>query len=197
MGRNNSLFLLQFFFQGVNVEISLADEWERVRQFLNALGAYQPHQRELILRAAWWLRQSQHSFLSGISSPSSFAIYSAYWNAFECLIEVLCDLAPPPSSSPTQKAKDVAEFFQNLSTTPTSADVETCYRLYVNPGLPKRARHALALAFGPVGEQYITYVLTKDPNKTNSTKSETTLITPTLWNLISMIAFTLRMVYIA
>lgn len=158
-------YFCSFFFQGADVQMSLTGELERIKQFLNALGTYQPHQRELILRAAWWLRQSQHSPLSGASSPSSFAIYSAYWNAFECLVEVVGDLVPLPSSSPSQKAKEVAEFFQRLSGTPTPGDVETCYRLHVNPGLPKRARHALALVFGLLGEQYFHICFQQKPKQ--------------------------------
>jgi len=164
LGRTIHYFCV-FFFQGADVQTSLTGELEEVKQFLNTLETYQPHQQELILRAAWWLRQSQHSFLSGVSSPSSYAMYSAYWNAFECLVEVVCDLVPLPSSSASQKAKEVAEFFQRLSGAPTPADVETCYQLHVNPGLQKRARHALALVFGLAGEQYFDMCFKQRPKR--------------------------------
>jgi hypothetical protein len=144
---------------------SLPKNQEEIQQFLSALGEYRLHEKKLVLRAAWWLRQSQHSFLSGVSNPSIFAQYSAYWNAFECLVEVFGDLAPLPSSSSTQKAKNVTDFFQHLSAPPTPSDVATCYQLYVNPGLPQRARHALALAFGPVGEQYFHLCFQQKPKQ--------------------------------
>jgi len=158
-------YFCTFFFQGADTQTSLTEELEGIKRFLGVLGAFEPHQRDLILRAAWWLRQSHHSFLSGVASPSSFSIYSAYWNAFECLVEVLCEIAPPQSSSPTQKDQEVAEFFQHLPAKPTPADVDMCYHLYVNPGLPKRARHALALAFGHVGDQYFHMCFQQKPER--------------------------------
>lgn len=157
-------YFCTFFTSGGDAVTELPKEWEGIKRFLSALGRYKQHQCDLILRAAWWLRHSQHSFLSGHYNPSSFAIYSSYWNAFECLVELICDIVPPRTLSRTQKVQNVAKFFQNRRQ-PTPADVEFCYQTYVNPGLPKRARHALAVVFGPVGEQYYEECFRKQPEQ--------------------------------
>ena len=147
-------YYCHFFFSASDVQTSLTDDLPNIELFLRSLDRLSPHQRDLVLRAAWWLRQSQHSMLSGVSQPSSFVVYSSYWNAFECLVEAYCDLRPLRSDSPAEKAANVAAFFATRRPPPSPADVDACYRGIVNPGLPQKARHALALAFGLIGEQY-------------------------------------------
>jgi hypothetical protein len=147
-------YYCHLFFSGADVQTSLSDDLPAIDRFLLALKALSLRQRDLVLRAAWWLRQSQHSILSGVSQPSSFSLYSAYWNAFECLVEAYCDLIPPPADSPSAKAAKVAAFLAGRASPPKPQDIEACYHAIVNPGLPRKAGHALGLVFGPIGDQY-------------------------------------------
>ena len=144
---------------------NLSSDLSNIRQFMNAASWSEDHLRVLIDRAAWWLRHSRHEFSSSGHETPAFQRYTSYWNAFECLMEVICDIVSPLFLSPAQKKQAVAEFFKLLDHVPTPEDVDTCYRAHVNPGFHARARHALIVVFGLIGEQYYDECFRKQPKQ--------------------------------
>jgi len=82
-------------------------------------------------------------------------IYVAYWNAFECLVEAVNVLCPPPKLSKTEKQKQLDTFIAARHGKLTSADIVKCYQDIVNPGFVGKASHALTVCFPDEAEMYI------------------------------------------
>jgi hypothetical protein len=156
-------YFCSLLFSGGEVFSWPPDQLTGIKHFLSALNRRRGRQRDLILRAAWWVRQSHESLSTGKWNPSMFSMYAAYWNALECLTEAICDAVPPKKLSKVEKTQGVSRFFRDLGRIPGPADVDECYRLYVDPGFRQRARHALRQAFGVVGEQYYKECFEKKP----------------------------------
>jgi len=127
---------------------------EKVLIVLSNLEKFPLKQYQILIRAMWWLRQARHDILSGNGTPSIFALYLSYWNAFECLIAVTCDIFPMTKLSSSSKKKKVSEFFRNLTGEPTPSDIARCYHEIINVGIAERAKHALLSIFKPeIAEQ--------------------------------------------
>jgi hypothetical protein len=82
-------------------------------------------------------------------------VYSAYWNAFECLIDAINLITPQSKPSKSEKQKQIDEFFGTRSGKPTSEDIASCYHKIVNQGFRGTASHALRVCFPSDADQYI------------------------------------------
>ena len=82
-------------------------------------------------------------------------VYSAYWNAFECLVEAVNVQRPKRKLSKSEKQQMINDFISQRSGSLTPDDIQKCYQEIVNPGLVSKASHALQQCFGDEAEKYI------------------------------------------
>ena len=82
-------------------------------------------------------------------------VYSAYWNAFECLVEAVSLARPMPKSSRNERQARLEQFIARRKAPLTLADIEECYQRVVNPGFVGKASHALRVCFGEEAKDYI------------------------------------------
>ena len=81
--------------------------------------------------------------------------YAGYWNAFECLVDAVCLLKPPPDLSAQQKADGIRDFIVAHGGTLGPAELAACHARYAEPGFIARATHALGASFGPAAKEHV------------------------------------------
>ncbi|MDP1714837.1 MAG: hypothetical protein Q8L41_08835 [Anaerolineales bacterium] len=144
----------------------LVEETAQIKSFLDGCNRHNEQIRLKIMRAAWWMRQARHDLLSGAPNISIFSLYSSYWNAFECLIDVACNLIPPKKLSKADKAKQIQQYVSALPK-PLELEVEDilhCYNSIVNLGFPHKAHHVFSLMIDKeTGERLYSECFTKQP----------------------------------
>lgn len=114
--------------------------------------------------AMYWTYAAKQVFTDVGPNDSVLRIYTAYWNAFECLVDAILLLHPMPKISKNEKQKQIDEFISDRRRKLTVQDIEKCYRTIVNPGLIKRAEHAFKICFGQDADRYIKECFkTRDP----------------------------------
>jgi hypothetical protein len=120
--------------------------------------------RAKVEAALFWVREPRNLLLESYRSDT-FRIYSAYWNAFECLVEAVNLLRPREPLSKLGKQAQIDEFVQNRHGRLTASDVQECYLTIVNTGLVGKAAHALRVCFGAEGDAYITECFRLSPQQ--------------------------------
>ena len=104
--------------------------------------------RQHIEAALYWLRETSGENDGSVFREHIFKAYTAYWNAFECLVAAANSPKPfqvKPDKAAMQKHLD--QLVVNRSGKPTVKDIEEFYRKHVNPRLPGKANHALHVCF--------------------------------------------------
>lgn len=101
------------------------------------------------LRAALrWMRRRE----TGIYPVDVFRDFSAAWNAFECLVEAVCLLKPPPHAEGDHRTLSMRRFIAGRGADLSLADIERCHRRYIDVGLADKAAHAFKLCLGDQAE---------------------------------------------
>lgn len=136
---------------GAIVEPPPHDDLQRA---VNSVLRLPPPVRQKVDAALYWLREPRN-LMREFHRRDLLRIYSAYWNAFECLVEAVNILRPRPKVSKSEKRKRIDEFLSQRSDKLTPGDIEQCYREIVNPGLVDNASHALRECFGMAADKYI------------------------------------------
>ena len=107
--------------------------------------------RQRIDAALYWLREPRNPHLQMYRSET-LRMYSAYWNAFECLVEAVNIIQPLLKLSKSEKRKQINDFIsqqQKCSGRITAGDIQKCYNEIVNPSFVGKAKHALKVCFPP------------------------------------------------
>lgn len=110
--------------------------------------------RQKVNAALYWVREPRN-LLMEIHRNEVLRIYSAYWNAFECLVEAVSILRPQQKLSKTDKQARINAFVKAHNGHLTSSDIQDCYQNIVNPGFVGKASHALTVCFGDKAAIYI------------------------------------------
>ena len=98
--------------------------------------------RQRIDAALYWLREPRNPHLQMYRSDL-LRRYSAYWNAFECLVEAINILQPRQKLSKTEKQRSIDDFVsrrQDYHGKLTAADIAKCYHEIVSPGFVGKAK---------------------------------------------------------
>ncbi|UCC31971.1 MAG: hypothetical protein JSU86_06765 [Phycisphaerales bacterium] len=111
--------------------------------------------RQRVDAALYWVRQPRNLLMDFYRSDL-LRVYSAYWNAFECLVEAVLILRPQQKLSKRENQQRIDGFLAQRNGKLTSADVAQCYQEIVNPGLVGKASHALTVCLGQQAAGYIT-----------------------------------------
>lgn len=114
-----------------------------------------PNVRQRVSAALYWQHEPR-ALLSEHYQADELAVYAGYWNAFECLVDAVCLLAPPDKLSPAQKEEVIAITIQEKANRLSASDVADIYIRVVNPGLRHRARHALNLCAADKADHFMS-----------------------------------------
>jgi len=109
--------------------------------------------RQRVDAALYWIREPRKLILE-FPRNDLLRVYTAYWNAFECLVEAVNILRPQRELSKSEKQQRIDDFVSQRSKL-TPRDIEKCYHDIVNPGFVGKASHALRECFGGDGDTYI------------------------------------------
>jgi hypothetical protein len=124
-----------------------------------------PKARKRVEAAMFWVREPNRGFREHHRS-NLLRKYSAFWNAFECLVDAVTTLAPPQNRmSQSAKKEAVERYVKDRGGRLTPQDIEHCYRSIVNPGFVGKASHALAVCFGNDAPHYVEECFTRTPKR--------------------------------
>jgi hypothetical protein len=113
--------------------------------------------REKVEAALYWMREPRNLLLNSYRSDL-LRIYSAYWNAFECLVDAVNEIKPEPKVSKSAKEMQINEFITTIKARNgklTSEDIIECYGKIINPGFKAKASHALIVCFPKDAARFI------------------------------------------
>lgn len=101
--------------------------------------------RQKIDAAFYWVREPLRLGLDYYKSDL-LRRYSAYWNAFECLVDAVNEIEPRSRLSKSEKQKQIDEFIAARRKL-TTADIVECYHTIINQGFQGNGSHALNVCF--------------------------------------------------
>lgn len=110
--------------------------------------------RRRIDAALYWVRVPREALVNFYRS-NVLQVFSAYWNAFECLVEAVESLRPRKKLTRNEKEELITDLFERSGKKLNADFVEKAYREIVNPGFKAKATHALEICFGENATHYI------------------------------------------
>ncbi|HUT92039.1 MAG TPA: hypothetical protein VMY37_21270 [Thermoguttaceae bacterium] len=110
--------------------------------------------RQRLEAALYWIREPNRSLLESRENEV-LRRFSAYWNAFECVVEAVNLLRAPRKMSRSEKQKKINDYLAERSGNLTPGDITKMYQQIVNPGFVGKAEHALRVCFDDGAEVYI------------------------------------------
>lgn len=120
--------------------------------------------RRKVDAALYWVREPRSLLLESYR-PDILRVFSAYWNAFECLVDGVSVLKSHSRLSKTEKQKRIDKFLAAIPGKPGAEDIQQCYQTIVNPGFVGRATHALAVCFDDSGDRYAEECFRRSPDE--------------------------------
>ena len=121
--------------------------------------------RQKVEAALYWVREPRNPFWESYRSDL-LRMYTAYWNAFECLVEAINIHCPQNKLSKSDKKREIDKFVSQRSGNLTAEDIQKCYQEIVNQGFVGKAKHALKICFPDNYEMYINECFTtQDPSE--------------------------------
>ncbi len=139
-----------------------ADLLARALQYLSQ---FSEEKQEMIKRAAWWLRSQRDLSFGWGPGPSVFRRFIAAWNAFECLVKVVCADHPPKKLPRSEKNRLIAQRLADLGRVPEVGDIYELYGEIVDPGQKAKIPHVLDWAFRTIADQYGTEMFGPGPGQ--------------------------------
>lgn len=139
-------------------------ESQRVQHVIEELKNLPVRVARNVRSALYWIREPRQLLWEGYRSDV-LRVYAGYWNAFECLVEAVCQLRPPKMLSKAEKQAGIKAFIDARGGTLDAASVSECYKSYVDPGFVAKASHALNTCFPERGSQYVDECFRMKPRK--------------------------------
>ena len=118
--------------------------------------------RRKVESAMFWIREPGRGIREHHRS-NLLRKYSAFWNAFECLVDAVTILVPQTKLSRSEKKAAVDRYVQDRGGRLTPQEIEHCYLTIVNPSFVGKARHALAVCFRDDARHYVKECFTMTP----------------------------------
>jgi len=104
--------------------------------------------------ALYWVREPRNLLIEFYRSDL-LRVYSAYWNAFECLVEAINLIKPPRKLSGQEKQRLIEDLLAKHNGIVSPHFINDAYQEIVNPGFVAKASHALSVCFGQDAIGYI------------------------------------------
>ena len=81
--------------------------------------------------------------------------FTAYWNAFECLVEAVSELNPKPKMSKTDRQIALNKLLDDFGGTVSPNFIDQAFREIVSPGFVGKATYALEECFHIMADYYV------------------------------------------
>jgi hypothetical protein len=120
--------------------------------------------RQKIEAALYWIREPKNLTLES-HKPDVLRVFSAYWNAFECLVDAVLLIRPRKRMSKSEKQAAIDSFVSAKSGKLTSGDIVECYQQFVNPGIVAKATHVFHVCYPEHAELYVKECFKMKPRK--------------------------------
>jgi hypothetical protein len=127
---------------------------DEVEGAITSLLHLNPEVRRRVEAALFWVREPRNLFQQSYRTDV-LRMYSAYWNAFECLVEAVHVVRPRPTVNKVDKQAQIDRFLEQRGGKLTAQDVQHCYQTIVNPSFVGKAEHALRECFPNEGQRYV------------------------------------------
>jgi hypothetical protein len=138
---------------------------ENLEKPLSGVVKLPPKARKKVEAAMFWIREPGRGMREHHRS-TVLRKYSAFWNAFECLVDAVRILVPPKDKlSKSDKERAVAQYLEERDGRLTPKQIEECYRLVVDPGFVGKARYSLTRCFGKAAPHYIKECFSMRPKR--------------------------------
>ena len=128
------------------VSVGAAFKLEGIQRALHGIEKLRPDIQHQIGAALYWIRDPK-ALLQDQYKSDTLRMYVGYWNAFECLVEAVCMLAPQTNMSTKDKVAGINKFLADHQGAMDITKFTECYRTYVDPGFVAKASHALRILF--------------------------------------------------
>lgn len=108
--------------------------------------------RNRVRAALYWIQEPQQGILESVTRGNGIRTFSAYWSAFECLVEGISGLIPMKRMTRPEKEDAISSLVQSWTEESASRPKFTCqqvsemYRI-VEPGMRAKARHVFNVLF--------------------------------------------------
>lgn len=127
---------------------------DRVNAMLEADERLPPRVAKRVRAALYWMRDPLLFGMEGYRSDS-FRAFAGYWNAFECLVDAVCEYRTLPTPPDDVKQKQIDAFLTARKGRLDPAALSQCYREVLDTGFRKKASHALRVCFGDSAKHYV------------------------------------------
>jgi hypothetical protein len=124
--------------------------------------------RKKVDAALYWMREPRNLIVDSYRSDL-LRIYSAYWNAFECLVDAAHKIKPEPKLENSEKELQINKIFDAIKAQDrklTINDIIECSKI-VDPGFKAKASHALTVCFPSDVAQHLVNECFEIPEKPN------------------------------
>ena len=139
-------------------------EPDRVRKVVEALRTLPPPVAGKVRSALYWIREPRQLVMEGHRSDV-LRVYAGYWNAFECLVEVVCLLSPQPKLGRADKQARIDAFVAERKDKLDATAISECYKEFVDPGFVAKASYALKVCFSKRADQYVVECFRMKPEQ--------------------------------
>jgi hypothetical protein len=139
-------------------------EPDRVQKVVETLGKLPPPVARKVRSALYWIREPRQLVMEG-HRGDVLRVYAGYWNAFECLVEAVCLLSPPPKLGRAEKQAGIDAFITARNGKLDVTAISECYKEFVDPGFVAKASHALRICFPDRADQYVVECFRMKPEQ--------------------------------
>ena len=103
--------------------------------------------RKKTTAALYWMREPRNTLIEH-TRGHHLAVYAGYWNAFELLVDAANFVVPLKRQPRDERTQLVRERVREAGDSIGLSDIAAMYREVVDPGLRRKAEHALAVCTG-------------------------------------------------
>lgn len=108
--------------------------------------------RKKVLSALYWYREPDNSLMS--HKQEVLRTYAAFWNVFECLVDAINIHDPVIKMTRPEKVKEINKLYEENGKELTLDFINKAKKI-VEPGIKRKAMHALNLCFKDDADYYI------------------------------------------
>ncbi|MCH8879808.1 MAG: hypothetical protein IID34_07995 [Planctomycetes bacterium] len=135
-----------------------------IEEALAGIERLRPEVKRKIREALYWIREPKQMMLESFKN-NILRVYAGYWNAFECLVEAVCLLHPQSKMKKQEKLDGISHFIAHRQGKLDVSSLGECYRLFVDPGFPAKASHALRSCCPDRADGYIKECFRAKPDQ--------------------------------
>ena len=143
-----------YIFHGTGGGAHSAINFDIINNAIDKIVKFSYEVRKRFDAALYWIREPR-LLIREFFRKDVLRTFSAYWNAFECLVEAVDIYKPQKKLTQKQKYEKIYEILREKSNKLSLKDYEKIYREIINPPFKSKAIYALQVCFEDDAEQFI------------------------------------------